>query len=149
MAVVESLLKSKETALKYSSKKESSFGETITEKEERRNKFIGDLKSLVKLPGDFVKANKNTKTKIAEKIITRIEEKAFNNLKEDEGKEFNKEEKVCFYCFKKEKTEMMYVYLYFLLVTNNNKFGNLLELNEEKETKLKFINNLFPKKDTF
>lgn len=138
--MVESLLKSKETAPKYSSKKEYFFDETTKERKERTNKFINDLKSLVKLPDNFLKANKNTKTKIAERGLIQIEE-VLGNLKEDEGKELKKEEKVCFCCFKKENNEMLHLYLYYLLIAKRDKFENLLELNEKKETKLKFISN--------
>lgn len=36
---------------------------------------------------------------------------------------------------------MLHLYLYYLLIAKRDKFENLLELNEKKETKLKFISN--------
>lgn len=111
--MVESLLKSKETAPKYSSKKEYFFGETTKERKERTNKFINDLKSLVKLPDNFLKANKNTKTKIAERGLIQIEE-VLGNLKEDEGKELKKEEKKSVFVVLKKKIMKCYIFIYII-----------------------------------
>lgn len=147
--MVETLLKCKETAPKFSSEKESSFNETTAERKERMDKFINDLKSLVKFPNDFIRANQNTRRKIAKESIIQIENKVFNDLKEDEDRKFNKEEKVCFYCFREENNEMMHLYLYCLLITNRDRLESLLKLNGKKETKLKSINNLFSRKETF
>ena len=109
------------------------------------------VKTLLKCKETTPKFSSEKESSFNETTAGRKErmDKFINDLKEDEDRKFNKEEKVCFYCFREENNEMMHLYLYCLLITNRDRLENLLKLNGKKETKLKSINNLFSRKETF